>query len=511
VPLLIRGSFDNGLFVACCVVSGVSVVIGSLVVRDGDLMAAAFVFTLAAIAAAPALFMGLWLRRQREWLEVTSAGFVLSGRIGRRVFTDAQVVGLSQQSVIGPEGKLKRRLVVEIAADEPEHIDCRYAVPSGQSDPLAGFVTRLVNAVADRADRELHDGGKLRGEGWTLDATCLKRGRESHPLGRLSSVGFYDGHLCLWNDDDERPFLRLPDGSRNVQALCEVLSRRLRRRPDSGRTPQGLPLGRLLLERRSWGLWLGVAVAALGAAAALLLVLSALPHPVFEKGPQLGVAVAFLCLSTGGVAMAWCGRFGWLRFFERGVAQSGRMGERRFLYEEIGELIWKKHQLLIVKPLPGLDRPEIHFRNVNGKFDVQLAEMRDRACEPLAERWIAQLADAPVTWTARLRLLPDGLEYRPAGLLGVGEPITVPYDCTSYRIEGEQFQLFVRDEKWPACKERIDSPNFFVGLAVLNRLSRSQRERRLPDLGDHAPRPASAEGDARVTRGQGEGVWPEAL
>ena len=229
-----------------------------------------------------------------------------------------------------------------------------------------------------------------------------------------------------------------------------------------------------------------------------------------ERPPLLGVVVACVCVALSGVIMAWCGRFGRLRFFERGVSQTVRVGERRFLYEEIGELIWKKNQLLIVKPLPGLDRPAIRFRNLNAKFDVQLAEMRDRACGPLAERWIQRLAEAPVTWTARLRLLPDGLEYRPAGLLGVGEPVTVPYDCASYRIEGEQFQLFVCDEKWPACKERVDVPNFFVGLAVLNRLSRSQRERRLPDLGDHAPRRAATEGDERVTRAQGEGVWPEA-
>jgi hypothetical protein len=416
VPLLIRGSFDNGLVVACCAVAVVATGVGVLILRDGDLMAASSVFTLAAVAGAPALFMGLWLRRHREWLEVTSAGFVLTDRGGRRVYTDDQVIALAQQASIGAEGNLKRRLVLEIATDEPEHIDCRYGVPAGQADQLAGFVARLVNAVAERADRDLDQGGKLRGEGWSLTATCLRRGREAHPLDRLSWVGFYDGHLCLWNGDDERPFLRLPDGSRNVHALGEVLTRRLRRRPDFDRPPPGLPLGRLLLERRSWGFWLGVGVGVLGALGALLLWLFALRLTPYERPPLLGVAVACCCLMIGGVVTAWCGRFGWLRFFERGVSQTGRMGVRQFLYEEIGELIWKKNELLIVKPLPGLERPAIRFRNVNGKFDAQLGEMRDRACEPLAERWIERLAHAPVTWTPRLRLLPDGLEYRPAKL-----------------------------------------------------------------------------------------------
>src|SRR4051795_10620272 len=75
VPLLIRGSFDNGLFVACCAVAVVALFVGAMLLRDAELMGAACVFGVAALAGVPALFMGVWLRQQREWLEVTSAGF----------------------------------------------------------------------------------------------------------------------------------------------------------------------------------------------------------------------------------------------------------------------------------------------------------------------------------------------------------------------------------------------------------------------------------------------------
>src|SRR5262249_29595652 len=101
VPLLIRGSFDNGLFVACCAIAVVALFVSVMLLRDHELTGAACVFTVAVVAAAPALFMGLWLRRQREWLEVTSAGFVLTSQDRRRVYTDEQVVGLSQQSLVG--------------------------------------------------------------------------------------------------------------------------------------------------------------------------------------------------------------------------------------------------------------------------------------------------------------------------------------------------------------------------------------------------------------------------
>src|SRR5688572_10457146 len=96
VPLLIRGSFDNGLFVLCCVICGVALIIGALIARGGDGSAAAAAFLVATAAGVPALVMGLWLRQQREWIEVTLTGFVLSRQGQRRVYTDEQIVGLSR-------------------------------------------------------------------------------------------------------------------------------------------------------------------------------------------------------------------------------------------------------------------------------------------------------------------------------------------------------------------------------------------------------------------------------
>src|SRR5262249_15206956 len=102
------------------------------------------------------------------------------------------------------------------------------------------------------------------------------------------------------------------------------------------------------------------------------------------------------------------------------------------------------------------------------------------------------------------------LEFRPLGLLGLlGEPVSAPYDCISHRIEGDQFLLFLRDEKRAACRERVDGANFFVGLAVLDLVCRDPQELRLPAAGERAPG-KEAVADDRVTPGSGEGVQQRA-
>src|SRR5437660_678934 len=85
VPLLIRGSFDNGVFVACCAVAIFAGGIGVLLWRDLEPAGASLAFAVTAVAAVMAVVLGAWLGRQREWLEVTLTGFVLSRRGQRRV------------------------------------------------------------------------------------------------------------------------------------------------------------------------------------------------------------------------------------------------------------------------------------------------------------------------------------------------------------------------------------------------------------------------------------------
>jgi hypothetical protein len=165
VPLLIRGSYDHGLFVTFCAITVVLAGIGIIVLFRGRAPGAAYTLLFfSAVAAVPAVLLCLWLRGQRQWLEVTVTGFVLTRLDERRVYTDDQVIGITQVTNPATEGSLKRRIVLEIAANEGvERIDCRYVVSSPNPDPLTGFTERLVNNISRRLDENWARGVLHRG------------------------------------------------------------------------------------------------------------------------------------------------------------------------------------------------------------------------------------------------------------------------------------------------------------------------------------------------------------
>jgi hypothetical protein len=481
VPLLIRGSFDNALFVFLCISCIILLGLGAIIwIREGNREGATVACSLGGVLAVLATLIGLWLLKRRQWLEVTLTGFVLSRREERRVYSDDQVVGIAQELEFASNGIVKRRLILEIGSEERERIECRYSVPPGKVDPLASFLDRIVRDLARRTIADLEQGGRLRGRGWVFDRHGLHHGRSVYPVESISWCGFFDGRLCLWRGDEERPFLRLSLLSPNASTLGEILWQFIRQRPGHDRPLPGHPLGRVLLERRSLALPGGLATLFVSLPAAGWLWTLAMP----QAGPAL---VACLCIAAVGVLLCWYGRTGRLRFHEHGVALSGWGGACSLLYPEIAEVVWKDGQILT---LHSARRPTISFRFIFRQFDAEMASMRDHLCRFLAQRWAAQVPHGPVSWTPRLRFLPSGLEYQPATLLGPGEPVCAPYELTHYRLEYNQFLLFVNDQGQPVCKERVDLTNFFVGLAVLDWIYQGIQQPALPVLDYHpAQRP----------------------
>jgi hypothetical protein len=207
--------------------------------------------------------------------------------------------------------------------------------------------------------------------------------------------------------------------------------------------------------------------------------------------PTSSHAMALACLgcAAGGSLLCWYGWRGQLRFHEFGVAQPVWGGVRQLLYSEIAVVLWKRDQVLTLRPAAGAGLPAITFRTMFRKFDAEMAGMREHLCRFLAQRWAQQVRLGPLNWTTRLRFLPGGLEYRPSGLLGPGETVSVPYPLTSYRLENNQFLLFVSGQPRPVLRERVDQPNFFVGLVVLNWIYQSFQQPALPGLEASAPAP----------------------
>jgi hypothetical protein len=202
--------------------------------------------------------------------------------------------------------------------------------------------------------------------------------------------------------------------------------------------------------------------------------------------------------------MAWLERRRWVRFHERGVAQT-RAGRTLLLpYEDLDAVTWSG--ALALEPIPGRGHEPIVFRLVTWNHEADLASVRDLVCRPLASRMLGLLErGGEVPWTNHLTFLADGLWMRPRTDQAEEDapaPAIVPYEEVSYRLERKGCSLFVRDDVRPAHRERTTGPNFFVGLLLLEWL----RQGRLPAAADEAaPRPTAA-GDERVTPGPAEAV-----
>jgi hypothetical protein len=86
-----------------------------------------------------------------------------------------------------------------------------------------------------------------------------------------------------------------------------------------------------------------------------------------------------------------------------------------------------------------------------------------------------------VPWTPSLRFLPEGLEYRPSGLLGRKSPVIIGFETIgSFDIQQGTFYLWTTGKTQPAIKESVGELNFFPGYFLLTMLSASHYSLREP-------------------------------
>jgi hypothetical protein len=475
VPLLVRGAADNRLLQALFWIAGGLFAVGLCAFLQhparGGRVGALLFFAGAALAAAPAVGLLLYLLPRRLWLQVTVTGFVLTRPAGSESCGDEQVVGLSRDSSMAADGAVTHRVSLEVErGGEVERLSCRYKLSANTPDPLAAFWDRLAGRLARSAREALGRGEALAGPDWRLDAAGLHWRGEVTAAGRLRKVGYFDGRLCAWRDDEERPFLSLPRGGRNVQPLAVLLWELLQASPDANRPLPGRPLGRVILDRhnREWRVLLALALffAPLMALVAGRLLLSPWPR---QRTMGIGLAglfapilVAFLVLAV----WSWRTR---LRFHEYGLVKPGLWRTRVLMYDEIATMTCRGTNWLSFAPAPGSGRrPTIRYLRFGSGPDEGLKALRDHVAWLIGSRWAGQLEHAPVGWTLRLRFLPGGLEYRARQLFGLAPAVVVPYHYTHYALVGEEFHLHVQGGESPVCKESQASANFYPGLALLD-------------------------------------------
>lgn len=503
VPLLVRGAIDKAG--VGCVLGGVVFLIGlgiyfHLAVPRGVGLAIC-VWSVAAVFLFPVLALVLWRWPRQCWLEVTVTGFVLTGRGRKQVYRDEDVVALSRRYVLY-QNSTHHHLMLEVRTDEGnERIGIDYLVRPNVADPLAGFWTRLIQGRANRLGDRLSQGEQLRGDDWHVDQAGLHSRQGLVPLERISYAGALAQSLCVWQDEEERPCLRLWLGSPNVPALYTFLVDRMMHGPTGVRPLPGKPLGRVLLERRSPDMLVELYLVLPG----LIVCGSLLVGGFLNRGSTIGwiilglLAVVMAALLLTGLFF-WRGRKSVLIFHEGGVVQPDRRGAKTLFYGEIGTVTWKKGPVIVLAPLRGLDRPEIRYHSSVGKVDLDLLQMRPWLCYATALRWREEIKKGPVQWAPRLRFLPGGLEYRTASLFGAGETVTVPYHLTRYQIAHGTFFLFTTEQAKAVFTERTHGPNFFPGVLLLDLIHDDVRQR----ASAVAPTAAPGDGPVRDERIVGE-------
>jgi hypothetical protein len=398
-----------------------------------------------------------------------------------------------------------------------ESVSCSYPIPPGQADPLFDLIDRVVRGMGARAVAGAESGSRIEGAGWHFDRHGLHvhsgPGRGVYKPDELTLVAVHDQKMCVWRGITRDAILRVPDHTVNAHALGQVVWHFVEKRPDKADPIPGDPLGRLLFERRGRDAVLGWFMFGFAAALSVLYV------PMAANNAPLAGYIAFtgliLLLGVPGVWLILRASYLRLAFHQGGVAQPGR--GRSLLYTEVERMTWHTNMILL-EPLPGVARPPIRFSTIGIQDDVDLIAMRDHTASVIAQRWGQELATGPVRWTKRLRLMPGGIEYTPAGFFGDSEAVTAPYHLTSYYVLQLHMDLFVTGAPTPVVQQPLTEANFWPGLKLLDWIYadiRRQYEEQQKSGRKEDPRPdftfgkgASPDGRIRGTDGPERQITP---
>jgi hypothetical protein len=490
IAVQIGRSYKEWWFVGLIVVAVSLAAIGGLLLAAKDEAALALLMA-AAIAGFSACMSAFVIARSRFQIEVQEEGFLVRDRLGEREFTDEQVICASLSSrpdyINGVLNSTTRTFDVWVeGADGPERVKLMNRLAVAARDPLGPFIERVQLRLYERAHASLAAGQPFEGEGWMLnqEELVMPSGRETRGVrfDALAAADIFDNQLCVWQNGQDEPVLRIPVSSANTWILLRLLQERIAKRPEGALPPSGDQLGRILFERKPGRttkilLWLFPLA---GLAIVVVLVLLA----VFKAGPVVflgGLPACFFVLMLWLFFVSHAVEF---RAHELGVRRKSLFRTQQLKYAEVDVFTYSAVRQYVKGVYSGTNftltfasqaagRSQTltyskHLRNA----DEGLDHVRDHVSQLIAQRMAQQLAvGSAVTWTDSLRFLPEGLEYRAKGLFGRKPPVIVLYSqIHGYDADAGTFHLWIYGKKKPVAKESVARPNFFPGYLLLARL-----------------------------------------
>lgn len=486
-PLQFGRSYRDWWFVGIILTAVALTVAGVmlLIVRNA---AAFWVLLAAGVAGFSSVMSALLIARSRFQIEILPEGFLLRDAKGEREFADSHLIcaGLAYRPNYS-NGVLKSSTrIFDLWAEAeagPEQIKLSSRLPVGAVDPLDAFIKRVHAHLYERAIATLVAGETFDGEGWTLHNTELIVHSGRHPrsarIAELAAVDVFDDCLCVWQHGLDEPVLRIPVSSANTRVLQRLLAERIATR--SSEPVAGDRLGRILFERKPDRstfamVWFLPVVAGIIVFAMICLALIGA-----GKNVLIGLPICFVLLLVWLVVVSQAVEF---RVCEHGVRRKWLFRVQQMRYDDVDSFTYSAvrqyvkgtyagtHFSLTFASLDGGKWKKLTYSKTLRNADSELDHLRDHVSALIGNRLLEQFAAShAVTWTDCLRFLPEGLEYRAAGILGRKAPVLIPYSqIYGYDADFGVFSLWVQGKKKPVAKENVNKPNFFPGYHVLARL-----------------------------------------
>jgi hypothetical protein len=273
----------------------------------------------------------------------------------------------------------------------------------------------------------------------------------------------------------------LPLGGRNVYLLPALAHPFMSEHQRGKETAESGGLGRILFERKTRRTTIVLTI--IGGLVMLLVGVILFIGGMIaqnDEGPPLIIGIL---LSLGGPLISLLGvsfAFSSFRCHEQGVFQKSLLGAKTLRYADVGSFLYSAtrhyhngaytgtHLLLQFRP-QSAGQPTIKYSSTSHGDDDDLDELRDFISRAIAARKAAQINPGqPVTWTANLQFLPEGIRYRPPGLLGKKDFQLLPYaEYGGYDLQQGVFYLFAKGRPKHIATEQAAADNFYPGFFLL--------------------------------------------
>jgi hypothetical protein len=433
---------------------------------------------------------------RRRWVRDTGKGFAVTDRAGRREFADEQVrsMSLSVHTVYseGVASGTARRFTVWVdPGGAPETIAMTGRFGLNEDDPLKPLIERIAAKLLDRARIELDGGRPVVGPGWTLEKTRLNYGvgadATALPLDGITDVDIFDNHVCVWRTGAAEPVLRVPVDSPDAYLLQTLLRERIP--PRKSDAPPADGLGRILFERRPSRVLIGVFL--WGGLAAVLIGIGFLAAGARSVSPSERESFFEIGGLTAGIAapcalLAWAFTSAFFRCHEYGVCRRAWTfsGEKQLAYVDVAGFTYQavRHyhngvytgtQLsMTFRPFAGSGKPKVSYSTSIRSGDEELNNLRTHISQVIAARMAQEFAQAgSVQWTPTLRILKEGLEYRPSGFFSTKPAVLLRFeDLRTVDLEAGYFYIWSRHQDKYVHSEDCSAENFFPGLTLFTEL-----------------------------------------